>query len=327
MTVIGKEGAWTQEATTWFSFREAEQWVDFSNGKDLALLLGDPDCGPLIELTSRPPEAEEMPRAPAHGHASDNWRVTIQGTTNMGRYAYGPGQFRFQDGGVPYAGDNLAWGPAGGFGIIMFADRRGSPIRFVDPNHEFQEGADAGARAFASAYGFALCDPCPGAPAIHTTLGKTQHGHLDTGFEESDSWAEAAPGVRLATSLLGEVTAGPVLALLRCDPGAPACPAGTLQTEVFHAVVAGSCVVEGSPREPSAGEREGLAPRKKRLGDAWVTEPGPQPEVVAGPDGLSHIVVFADRRAVGGFAASGVAASRDLAASILRETADLGVTS
>ena len=308
MTVIGKDGAWAQEPTTWFSFREAEAWVDFSNGKDLALLLGDPECGPLIELTSRPPEPEEMPRAPAHGHASDNWRITIQGTTNMGTYAYGPGQFRFQDGGVPYAGDNLAWGPEGGFGIIMFADRRGSPIRFVERDHPFQEGADQGARAFADAYGFALCDPCPGAPAIRTNLGQTQFGHLDTGFEESDSWPEAAPGVRLATSLLGEVTAGPVLALLRCEPGAPACPAGTVDTEVFHAVVAGSCQVEGSPRA---------------LGDAWVAAPGPQPGVVAGPDGLSHIVVFADRRAVGGFAASGDVAGRRVADSLLQATADL----
>jgi len=308
MTVIGKEGAWAQEPTTWFSFREAEAWVDFSNGKDLALLLGDPECGPLIELTSRPPEPEEMPRAPAHGHASDNWRITIQGTTNMGTYAYGPGQFRFQDGGVPYAGDNLAWGPEGGFGIIMFADRRGSPIRFVERDHPFQEGADQGARAFADAYGFALCDPCPGAPAIRTSLGQTQFGHLDTGFEESDWWPEAAPGVRFATSLLGEVTAGPVLALLRCEPGAPACPAGTVDTEVFHAVVAGSCQVEGSPRA---------------LGDAWVTAPGPQPGVVAGPDGLSHIVVFADRRAVGGFAASGDVAGRRVADSLLQATADL----
>ena len=311
MTVIGKEGAWPREATTWFSFREAEKWVDFSNGKDLALLVGDPECGPLIELTSRPPEPDEMPRAPAHGHASDNWRITIQGTTNMGTYAYGPGQFRFQDGGVPYAGDNLAWGPEGGFGIIMFADRRGSPIRFVEPDHPFQEGADQGARAFADAYGFELRDPCPGAPAIRTNLGKTQFGHLDTGFEDSESWPEAAPGVRLATSLLGEVTAGPVLALLRCDPGAPACPAGTVDTEVFHAVVAGSCEVGGSTRT---------------LGDAWLTSAGPQPEVVAGPDGLSHIVVFADRRAVGGFAASGDAAGQELAASLLRETATLSAS-
>lgn len=308
MTVIGKEGAWNREPTTWFSFRDTAAWVDFSNGKDLALLIGDPACGPLIELTSRPPEPEEMPRAPAHAHASDNWRVTIQGTTNMGTYAYGAGEFRFQDGGVPYPGDNLAWGPSGGFGIIVFADRRGSPIRFVDPDHPFQEGADQGARAFAGAYGFELCDPCPGAPAIRTTLGKTKHGHLDAGFEDSDAWPEALPGVRLATSLLGEVGAGPVLALLRCDPGAPACPAGTVETEVFHAVVAGSCVVGGT---------------RRALTDAWVTEPGVQPEVVAGADGLSHVIVFADRRAVGGFTASGDADSRELAASLLRETAAL----
>ena len=313
MTVIGKAGAWTQEATTtWLSFREAEEWVDFSNGKDLALLIGDPDCGPLIELTSRPPEPEEMPRAPAHGHASDNWRVTIQGTTNMGKYAYGPGQFRFQDGGVPYAGDNLAWGPAGGFGIIMFADRRGSPIRFVDPNHEFQAGADAGARAFADKFGFELCDPCPGAPAIHTTLGKTQHGHLDTGFEESDSWTQAVAR-RAACDLParrsdGRTSAGAAPLRSRTPRLARR---GRFETEVFHAVVAGSCVVEGSTRE---------------LGDAWVTASGPQPEVVAGPDGLSHIVVFADRRAVEGFTAAGDAASRDLAASLLGATADLSVS-
>ena len=107
------------------------------------------------------------------------------------------------------------------------------------------------------------------------------------------------------------MTAGPVPALLRCDPGAPACPAGTVETDGVHAVVDGSCVVEGSPRT---------------LGDAWVIEPGPQPGVVAGPEGLSHIVVFADRRAVGGFAASGDAASRDLAAGLLRETADLSTS-
>ena len=326
MTVIGKEGAWAHEATTWFSFREAEEWVDFSNGKDLALLLGDRDCGPLIELTSRPPEPEEMPRAPAHGHASDNWRITIQGTTNMGRYAYGAGQFRFQDGGVPYAGDNLAWGPAGGFGIIMFADRRGSPIRFVDPNHEFQAGADAGARAFADAYGFALRDPCPGAPAFHP----------------HDPWPDAAraPGYgvrgiglvggsdtrRAACDLparRGDGRAGPGAAALRSRALRRA-RRGRFRPKCSMRIVAGSCVVDGSHRELSAGEREGLAPRKKRLGDAWVTEPGPQPEVVAGPGGLSHIVVFADRRAVGGFTASGDAASRNLAASLLRETAALG---
>ena len=97
MTIVGKEGTWAEEGTTWLSFHETEAWSDFRDGKDLALLIGDSNCGPLIELTSRPPEEEEW-RAPAHGHPADNWRGTLKGTTNMGKYAYGPGQFRFQDG-------------------------------------------------------------------------------------------------------------------------------------------------------------------------------------------------------------------------------------
>jgi len=49
----------------------------------------------------------------------------------MGRDTYEQGQFRFHDGGGPYASDNFAWGPDGGYGIIMFADRRGFAIRPV----------------------------------------------------------------------------------------------------------------------------------------------------------------------------------------------------
>ena len=72
-----------------------------------------------------------MPLSFAHAHASDNWRISVRGTTNMGRDTYEQGQFRFHDGGVPYASDNFAWGPEGGYGIIVFADRRGFAIRPV----------------------------------------------------------------------------------------------------------------------------------------------------------------------------------------------------
>lgn len=310
MTVIGKDGAWAQEgARTLLSFRDAEEWADFNEGKDLAILIGDPDCGPLIEATSRSPEPEEPFRAPAHGHPSDNWRITLQGTTNMGRSAYTDGQFRFQDGGVPYAGDNLAWGPDGGFGIIVFADRRGSPIRFVDPDHEFQAGADEGAQMFADKYGFELRDPCPG--AIRTTIGETSWGRMEGNFSESGQWPEAVPGVRVLTSLCGDVAAGPVLVLLRCEPGKPAHSAGTLQTEVFHSVVGGSCVVEGSIM---------------KLGDAWLTGPGDQSEVVAGPDGLSQLVVFGDRRELKHFQSTAAGLGRDLAISIVRAADELSIS-
>ena len=52
-----------------------------------------------------------MPLSFAHPHASDDWRISVRGTTNMGRDAYEQGQFRFHDGGVPYASDDFAWGP------------------------------------------------------------------------------------------------------------------------------------------------------------------------------------------------------------------------
>ena len=72
-----------------------------------------------------------MPLSFSHSHPSDNWRISVRGTTNMGRDTYAQGQFRFHDGGVPYASDNFAWGPDGGYGIIMFADRRGFAIKPV----------------------------------------------------------------------------------------------------------------------------------------------------------------------------------------------------
>ena len=35
----------------------------------------------------------------------------MRGTTNMGHDTYEQGQWRFHDGGVPYASDNFAWDP------------------------------------------------------------------------------------------------------------------------------------------------------------------------------------------------------------------------
>src|SRR5919112_1315415 len=85
----------------------------------------------MYRILSVTPPADQMPLSFAHAHASDNWRISVRGTTNMGRDAYAQGQWRFHDGGVPYASDNFAWGPEGGYGIIVFADRRGFAIEPV----------------------------------------------------------------------------------------------------------------------------------------------------------------------------------------------------
>ena len=266
------------------SFRDVERWGQYGDGRGLVLMLGDATAGPWVFFSCFGPMENEMPRGFAHGHDSDNWRISIQGTTNMGKYAYTQSQFRFQDGGVPYPGDNVAWGPQGGYGIVMFADRRGWPVRPVD--EKLVEQMETQQNAYSQQMGIEVLHPCPGAPAIRTTLGDTTHGHLDSGFDSAADWDEIVPGTRAAVSVMGEPTLGPVLVLLNSDSGAQAVPAGNLSTETLHVVAGGSCVVDGAT---------------KMLGDFWLTESGAQSEVVAGPDGLSHVLVIGERQALPAF--------------------------
>jgi len=184
----------------------------------------------------------------------------------MGRDAYEQGQFRFHDGGVPYASDNFAWGPDGGYGIIMFAER-------VTPEQE----------ASGAFLGIDMQDPGPGAPAIARTLGPTTGAHLDGGFDGSATWDEIAPGVRMAAGLAGEPTCGPVLAFLDCAAGTEAVPARSISTETIVAPVSGSI---------DAGTT-------LTQGDVRVEESDvEQPALVAGPDGAQLVFIVADRRAL-----------------------------
>jgi hypothetical protein len=255
-------------------------WFPDMGATILPIMLGDEHCGPFVVLSYVEPSEEQMPLSFAHAHASDNWRISVRGTTNMGRDTYEQGQFRFHDGGVPYASDNFAWGPDGGYGIIMFADRRGFAIRPVKASiaeklAPQQEAAGAG-------LGIDMQDPCPGAPAIATTMGQTTRAHLDGGFDTSDSWSEIAPGVRMAAGLAGEPTCGPVLVLLDCAPGTEAVPARSIGTEVLVAPVTGSVDAAG---------------RVLAQGDVRVEEAGaPQPALVAGAGGAHLVLIVADRR-------------------------------
>jgi len=225
---------------------------------------------------------EQMPLSFAHAHASDNWRISVRGTTNMGRDTYEQGQFRFHDGGVPYASDNFAWGPDGGLGILMFADRRGFAIRPVKAEIAatvVPEQAAAGAFL-----GIDLQDPCPGAPAIATTMGPTTRSHLDGGFDTSDEWHEIAPGVRMAAAIAGEPTSGPVLVFVDCAAGREALPIRSIGSDTIVASVTGSIDADGTT----------LAQGDVRVEEADVEHPA----LVAGPDGVQLVVIFADRRAL-----------------------------
>lgn len=262
------------------TFTDRSAWSESQGATILPMMLGDDHCGPFIVLSYVEPSDEQMPLSFAHAHASDNWRISVRGTTNMGRDTYEQGQFRFHDGGVPYASDNFAWGPDGGFGIIMFADRRGFAIRPVKA--EIAAKVTPEQEMAGKFLGIDMQDPCPGAPAIATTLGLTERAHLDGGFDSADTWTEIAPGVRMAAGLAGEPTAGPVLVFVSCAAGCEAVPAHTVATETVLAPVSGSVDAAGTT----------LAQGDVRVEDRDVAHPA----LVAGADGVELVLIFADRR-------------------------------
>jgi hypothetical protein len=134
------------------TYTDRTGWAEDLGATILGIMVGDDRCGPFIVLSYVEPTEEQMPLSFAHAHASDNWRISVRGTTNMGRDTYEQGQFRFHDGGVPYASDNFAWGPDGGYGIIMFADRRGFAIRPVKAEIAERGHAAAGGRGCLPGY-------------------------------------------------------------------------------------------------------------------------------------------------------------------------------
>ena len=265
------------------TYTDRNGWSQDLGATILPMMVGDDQCGPFVVLSYVAPSEEQMPLSFAHAHASDNWRISVRGTTNMGRDTYEQGQFRFHEGGVPYASDNFAWGPDGGYGIIMFADRRGFAIRPVKA--EIAEKVGPSQEAAGALLGIDMQDPCPGAPAIATTMGPTTRAHLDGGFDTSHQWDEIAPGIRMAAGVAGEPERGPVLVFVDCAAGCEAVPPRVLGTETIVAPVTGSVDADGTT----------LAHGDVRLEEAGVEHPA----LVAGPDGAQLVLIVADRRALG----------------------------
>jgi hypothetical protein len=69
-------------------FTDRTGWSENMGATTLAILMGDDQCGPFVALSYVEPTEEQMPLSFAHAHASDNWRISVRGTTNMGRDAY-----------------------------------------------------------------------------------------------------------------------------------------------------------------------------------------------------------------------------------------------
>lgn len=248
------------------------------------VLIGDETDGPSIGLSYVPPREEAPPRGPAHGHDSDTWRMLLKGHMSMGSRTFRPGEFRFQQGGVPYGSDDLGWGPDGGWSVVVFADRQLFTMRPV--KRDLQPDCDANAERFATWAGITLPkDRRPVVAGVSTELGSpSKGGNVDGTFDETETWPELGPGIRAAVGLFGDPRTGPIMTTSRLDPGAEL-GGERFDTEVFHLVVDGSC---------QFGDRW-LAD-----GDIWIQPSGTaHPSIVAGSEGCSQFMLFADRSRLG----------------------------
>jgi hypothetical protein len=272
------------------SFRAVETWDDMAHrnvtagGKRIVLLLGDAKVGPFVLLAYMPRMDDPMERGDAHGHDSDNWRITLLGESHMGPATYRPGQFRFQVGGQAYGPDDFATGPDGGYHLVMFGDRRGFPIRPVkQASVPAMEKRNIKA---AERYGIALPDSFPvDERGLVTNIGVPDRaGKIEGDYAEASEWPSLTGGIRAAAALFGHPLAGPLLLLLRCNPGVIALPARAFDTEILLMVVEGACRIGESALE---------------MGDMRLQESRTiGPPIVAGDEGLSLYVLFADRRGV-----------------------------
>ena len=170
------------------------------------ILMGDEKCGPMVYLVALPPGVNpEETQGIAHGHASNTLRMSVLGVQPMGPARYGPGEFRFQQGYVPYGPDGIAAGPDGGWTLLMFADRRGARMRPVKesgryPEIEF-EAVLADWMGYKSDYFGDEGVELPGESRLFTSKGEIDRGRgFEGSFSETSDWhlTKSAPGLRVA---------------------------------------------------------------------------------------------------------------------------------
>lgn len=288
------------EGYTDISFRKTELWdtmpipggasrVSGTALSSSAVLFGDDEIGPIVLLLALAPGIKP-PDAPSHTHAADNWRMSVLGNLPMGPDSYDAGHSRFQEGWKPYASDNYANGPEGGWTALMFADRRGTRVRHVK-QHEgpvitpmdrlLAEWLGVGGDLVAE-------EPeggVPGPSQMATTLDEYRRGaRINVSFDDTDRWIHDG-GASVMAGALGDREHGPIVLQTRVAPGAAMLGDGAFDCDVFRLMSRGSCTIGGHPY---------------RAGDMRVQAAGaPFGAAIAGDDGADEVVIFADRRAVG----------------------------
>lgn len=260
------------------SYRDFEQWPQITPLGTIrahVLDIGDEVSGPNIQLGNiEPVEGETLDWRhsidPLHHHGSDQFRVTLRGEWLLaGRHQPAP-KWSFQESGMVYQ-EHPRKDSAASLMLIM-GDRRG-----VSPTLAIKKDEETIVRA-GGVYELPDAEkPYPhpagnrGIAAIATTSGSARHGFVWGDFDSAPS-----------CGLLGDAETGPVVYMLKGEPGDVVLPPCSAETELVLTVVEGSAIIDNETYL-SADLRVQSAGR-------------PIQAVIAGDEGLKAILVLGDRR-------------------------------
>lgn len=275
-----------------FSFTDTATWprvsADAGMPPSLFISLGDPVCGPDIQLVTFPPPPSLM-WIDSHYHACDQFRVILNGDFQVDRERLTPGRFGYQNSGVPYregfpgvSSDEL-------WMFMVHGERRGARSTMLRANGDFaisafgEDQLDRPVPSPDDAYWQSVPGGARGRIGMSTTLGEPIDGFVWGSFEDDKGWRELQPGVAISAALMSDRAAGPVVFTVRCAAGKTAVPRTTCSAEVAMAVIQGACRV--GTQEYRAGDV-----RVQKADSAFES-------VVAGAEGCSVVLVISDRRA------------------------------
>jgi hypothetical protein len=245
------------------------------------ILLGHDDAGPLIVLSRLPPMAQGPGTAPIHGHDADTFRMTLRGRMRMGR-TIDEGEFVFWPSIRRYGASDVAWGPDGGWALVMSADRRGALERMDDT--AIEAASEERIRRLAGWVGFTIPESPPQVSGIRTQLDlDSRQGAVKGSFATVDAWPQICEGIRLAVSVIGDHHVGPVLIAAHLDGGFSLGEA-SFDTEMLTIVVGGRGTIGATEVE---------------LGDLVLFPPGAAETVTAASGGLDVVIVLGDRSRLG----------------------------
>lgn len=282
MAFISDGGFCLDQGHLRISFAERKGWVTqeaYGNVETPPMIsLGDPKSGPVISLSLHPGGPGPAYRTPTHYHGTDQFRMILKGRAEraISRLKLEARQFAFQEAGMPYregfGGDDVVWA------MLIRGDRRGSAAAAPAADSSERTAEPAPAMASENPGGPA------GIPSVATTFGACRNGFLLGSLDMKDGWRGLGEGVQVAASMWGDRASGPLMLMIKGEPGATVIPAFTSATETMCVLAAGSCRIGGA---------------KYELGDLRIqAADAQQEEVTAGPEGVELILLVADRRAL-----------------------------